>query len=186
MSHPLIFSCLQLSSDHWPPDHYTLLGLEPGEVEAGRIEQCVQERMEKLRRYQLTHAEHVTEAMNRLAQAFVCLTDPVAKKAYDAKLSPQPAKRPAKPAGLRRASRMDPDSRPAPPTRARASSRWLLLAWIVWLLLGVAGTVAGIVYFPEIQASFSGKQQQMRPAKKAPPKPSLSSFSERPTRSYWE
>src|SRR5437899_5144730 len=89
MSHRLICSCLQLSAAHWPPDHYTLLGLDPREVEPARIEHSVQERMEQLRRYQLTHAEQVTEGMNRLAQALVCLTDPAAKRAYDAALLTQ-------------------------------------------------------------------------------------------------
>jgi hypothetical protein len=77
MSHELICSCLQLSPDRWPPDHYTLLGLEIGEADTRRIEQRVAERMEKLRRYQLTHTDQVTEGMNRLAQALVCLTDPL-------------------------------------------------------------------------------------------------------------
>ena len=35
--------------------------------------------MERLRRYQLAHPDAVTDAMNRLAQALVCLTDPAAK-----------------------------------------------------------------------------------------------------------
>src|SRR5438128_6339197 len=102
MSHQLICSCLQLSPDHWPPDHYTLLGLDPREVESSRIERRVQERMERLRRYQLTHAEQVTEGMNRLAQALVCLTDPVARAAYDAKLFPRRAKQPTVTADSRR------------------------------------------------------------------------------------
>src|SRR5207248_933579 len=42
-----------------------------------------QQRLEQVRRYQLTNPEPATEAMNRLAQAFVCLTDPQARQAYD-------------------------------------------------------------------------------------------------------
>ncbi len=50
----------------------------------------------RLRQYQLNHPEEVTEAMNRLARAFSCLTDPTAKKAYDAWLSGPRVMEPAK------------------------------------------------------------------------------------------
>src|SRR4051812_45940295 len=83
MNHQLICSWLGLSSATWPPDHYRLLGLTPGAVDPGRVEQLVQERMERVRRYQLTHPELATEAMTRLAQALNCLTDPATKRAYD-------------------------------------------------------------------------------------------------------
>jgi hypothetical protein len=86
MSHKLICSWLGLPEETWPPDHYLLLGLEPGEGDAERIERHVHERLELFRRYQLIHPEQVTEAMNRLAQAFLCLTDPKAKRAYDTEL----------------------------------------------------------------------------------------------------
>jgi hypothetical protein len=39
-----------------------------------------------LRPYQLQHPELVTDAMNRLARAFTCLTNPEAKRVYDAAL----------------------------------------------------------------------------------------------------
>jgi hypothetical protein len=90
MSVELICSVLGLSPSRWPPDHYALLGLEPGEADAARIEERVLERMERLRPYQLAHPESVTDAMNRLAQALVCLTDPDARSAYDATLQPPP------------------------------------------------------------------------------------------------
>lgn len=90
MSHELICSWLGLPPDGWPPDHYRLLGLEPGESDPERIEQRVHERLEMVRRYQLIHPEQVTEAMNRLAQAFVCLTDPKAKREYDTALLGKP------------------------------------------------------------------------------------------------
>jgi hypothetical protein len=86
MNHELIRTWLRLSAPEWPPDHYHLLGLEPGEADTGRIEEQVHQRLESVRRYQLTHPDLVTEAMNQLAQAFVCLTDAEAKKAYDAAL----------------------------------------------------------------------------------------------------
>src|SRR5205807_2573282 len=45
-----------------------------------------QQRLERVRRYQLTNPEAATEAMNRLAQAFVCLTDAQARRDYDRSL----------------------------------------------------------------------------------------------------
>src|SRR5438552_19183826 len=86
MDRQLICTWLGLSDAAWPPDHYRLLGLEAGERNIERIEEQVHRRLESVRRYQLTHPELVTEAMNRLAQAFVCLTDPAAKRAYDVEL----------------------------------------------------------------------------------------------------
>jgi hypothetical protein len=92
MSHELICTWLGLEPGDWPPDHYRLLGLEPDESDSARIEQQVHDRLEAVRRYQLLHPELVTEAMNRLAQAYVCLTDPDARRAYD-------AGRPGRPSG---------------------------------------------------------------------------------------
>ncbi|HLJ96916.1 MAG TPA: hypothetical protein VKU02_27380 [Gemmataceae bacterium] len=86
MDRELIQSWLQLPPGNWPPDHYTLLGLKPGEGDAVRIEQQVHERMQRLRSYQLTHPELASQAMNTIAQALVCLTDPNAKSAYDRQL----------------------------------------------------------------------------------------------------
>jgi hypothetical protein len=86
MNHELICSWLKIPPTSWPPDHYTLLGLRPGEQDAARIERHAQWRMDWLRRYQLAHPDLVTEAMNRLAQAFDTLRDPQSKKAYDDQL----------------------------------------------------------------------------------------------------
>jgi hypothetical protein len=86
MDFELICSWLQLPAGSWPPDHYTLLGLAFGEADVAHIEQQVHERMAKVRCYQLPHPDAATEAMNRLAQALLCLTDPGAKKTYDANL----------------------------------------------------------------------------------------------------
>src|SRR5437763_5577934 len=86
MSHELICSWLGLPPGEWPPDHYRLLGLEPGESNTELIEQRVHQRLDSVRCYQMMHPEQATEAMNRLAQAFVCLTEPAAKKVYDAAL----------------------------------------------------------------------------------------------------
>ncbi|MDY3560065.1 hypothetical protein R5W23_001290 [Gemmata sp. JC673] len=75
----------------WPPDHYALLGFAPGEGDVGEIEARVLDRMELLRPHQIRHPEAVTEGMNRLAQALVCLTDPVTRAAYDRHLGIAPA-----------------------------------------------------------------------------------------------
>jgi hypothetical protein len=86
MDHALICKWLDLPDGTWPPDHYRLLGLPPGEPDVHVIEQRVHERLLTVRPHQLAHPEQATEALNRLAQAFVCLTDAKSKAAYDAKL----------------------------------------------------------------------------------------------------
>jgi hypothetical protein len=91
MEHDQVCSWLHLPPGSWPPDHYTLLGLPPGEADPARVEQHVHERLTRLRPLQLHYPEQVTEAMNLLARAFSCLTDPEAKRAYDAALFGQPA-----------------------------------------------------------------------------------------------
>jgi hypothetical protein len=91
MTHDLIRAWLGLPPGEWPPDHYSLLGLQPGEADPAHMEQTVHARLDSVRRYQLIHPEEATEAMNRLAQAFVCLTDPEAKRAYDETLFGTPA-----------------------------------------------------------------------------------------------
>ncbi|MHB1423312.1 MAG: hypothetical protein ACYC3I_08980 [Gemmataceae bacterium] len=82
----MICSWLGLPPGSWPPDHYRLLSLELGEADAGLIEQRVHDRLDAVRCYQIMHPEQATEAMNRLAQAFVCLTEPSSKRTYDAQL----------------------------------------------------------------------------------------------------
>jgi len=86
MKPEIICEWLGLPAGSWPPNHYCLLGLAPGEADARLIEQRVQQRLESVRRYQMKHPEQATEAMNRLAQAYVCLTEPANKQAYDAVL----------------------------------------------------------------------------------------------------
>jgi hypothetical protein len=121
MSHELICSWLKLPSKSWPPDHYTLLGLKPGETDAGRIERHVQLRMEWVRPYQLAHPDQATEAMTRLAKAFDCLSNQEARKAYDAELlGPRAPKKstqavPAPPAS--------PSSAPTPVSPRETQSR---------------------------------------------------------------
>src|SRR5260370_14786055 len=86
MNHQQICTWVGIADATWPPDHYHLLGLEVGEPNIERIEEQVHGRLEAVRRYQLTNPDLATEAMNRLAQAFVCVTDPAAKQAYDTEL----------------------------------------------------------------------------------------------------
>jgi hypothetical protein len=77
---------LKLPSDQWPPDHYTLLGLPRGAADMVQIETQAHDRMKLVRCYQISHPELATEAMNRLAEAFACLSDASAKQSYDAEL----------------------------------------------------------------------------------------------------
>lgn len=86
MSHDLICNWLGLPPNSWPPTHYVLLGLAPDETDVQKIEERVHERLLKLRQYQLNQPDQATEAMNRVAQAFACLTDPEARRAYDTQL----------------------------------------------------------------------------------------------------
>lgn len=116
MNHDLICNWLGLPPGTWPPDHYTLLGLEPGEGSAARIEHHVHERMERVRRYQLANPDVATEAMNRLAQALVCLTDPAARRTYDAALFP----------AATATAVLEPTRNPAP---ARNPLAWMFGAW---------------------------------------------------------
>ncbi len=89
MDHNLLCSWLGLPAGCWPPNHFALLGLDPGASDADAIEASVHERMGILRRYQLTNPELATEAMNRLAQAMICLTDERSRVAYVAELRAQ-------------------------------------------------------------------------------------------------
>lgn len=86
MDFTLLRSWLGLPPGAWPPDHYTLLGLDPHAFDPGRVEARVLDRMEHLRRHQLLHPELVTEGMNRLAQALISLTDPASKVTYDTEI----------------------------------------------------------------------------------------------------
>jgi curved DNA-binding protein CbpA len=83
MSRELICSVLGLPIETWPPDHYTLIGLRPDQADPARIESRVQELSARLRPFQLAHPDEVTDTLNRLARALVCLSDPHARAAYD-------------------------------------------------------------------------------------------------------
>ncbi len=127
MDHELICTWLGLPAKTWPPDHYTLLGLQPGDADCERIEQQVHERLARVRCYQLSHPGPATEAMNRIAQAFMCLTDRQAKRTYDAEHFPHlpPPEEPAPSAGTAQTAAQPAPARAAvltppaaPPARA--------------------------------------------------------------------
>jgi hypothetical protein len=155
MSRDLLSNWFGVAVSDWPPDHYRLLGLTPGESNLGLIEQRVHQRLDEVRRYQVAHPEPATEAMNRLAQAFVCLTDPLKKKAYDDALLPRPVEpvrpvppslprpvpeppplHPAAPEPLREepfaylydATALGPGGIPLPPVRVPEAARRVLAA----------------------------------------------------------
>jgi hypothetical protein len=147
MSRELICSVLGVPVTSWPPDHYTLIGLSPDHADVSHVESRVQELSARLRPYQLAHPEEVTEALNRLAQALVCLSDPIARMAYDAARSDQAiAPVPLRPADAT-VTRISPSLREAPPetvadsrlsARRRTYRRLALLRQlrIAWLDLG--------------------------------------------------
>ena len=73
MNKEMLCTWLGLEKTAWPPDPWTLLGLPRGEHDLCAIEDRVQDRMTKLRHYQLSYPEEATEGMNRLAEAFVAM-----------------------------------------------------------------------------------------------------------------
>ncbi|MCE9562419.1 MAG: hypothetical protein K8U57_10240 [Planctomycetes bacterium] len=95
MDYALLRSWLGLPPGPWPPNHYALLSLEVGHCDPAEVETFVLARMDRLRMHQLLHPELVTEGMNRLAQALICLTDPVARAAHDAELQTEEPEPPA-------------------------------------------------------------------------------------------
>jgi hypothetical protein len=80
MNQDILCTWLGLPKCTWPPDAWTLLGLTRDEHDLSTIEERVQDRMTKLRHYQLSFPEEATEGMNRLAEAFVTLTEACGKK----------------------------------------------------------------------------------------------------------
>lgn len=158
MNHELICSWLGLPPDCWPPDHYRLLGLRTGESDVALIEQQVHQRVETLRRYQMMYPEQATEAMNLLARAFVCLTEPEAKRAYDEQVLGPPTRTPPPPV------RASPP--PLPSSAEPASAH-------VWLFTpGINGPTAPPVRVPPPLPTEPAPKEQAAPAPTpAPPPP---------------
>ena len=70
-----------------PLNHYELLGLTTGESDSVRIRAATIERSAHVRRYCLgPHGDEATRLLGELGAAFACLSDPVAKAAYDLRL----------------------------------------------------------------------------------------------------
>lgn len=83
MNFEVICDWLRISDCDWPPDHYTLLGLEKGERDFQKIEMKVHQQLAIIRSYQLQNPDLATEALNRIAEAFDCLTNSKKKAQYD-------------------------------------------------------------------------------------------------------
>jgi hypothetical protein len=160
MAHDRICVWLALPSHDWPPDHYCLLGLRPGEADPARIEHRVHQRLETVRRYQLQDPDQATEAMNQIAQAFVCLTDPAAKKAYDAKLFGKESAPPA--------TSSEPEELPTESEdHQEASLSQDPLAWLYGPGSGSSATVASFSVVTPLQ-SDTEKGQSSRKFERVP------------------
>jgi hypothetical protein len=90
MNQEMLCTWLGLPKSAWPPDPWTLLGLKQGDHPLAIIEERVNDRMQKLRTFQLSYPEEATEGMNRLAEAFIALTEACSKKPAPAKPAPAP------------------------------------------------------------------------------------------------
>jgi hypothetical protein len=97
MNRELICTWLGLADKRWPPDPYALLGLTPEQCDAATIETRVQERMTRLRGYQLLHPLEATEGMTRVAQAYIVLVERHGSRPAP-KPEPPPATAPTAPA----------------------------------------------------------------------------------------
>lgn len=132
MSRELICSVLGVPAESWPPDHYSLLGIRPGPIDPVDLEARASDLSARLRTYQLSHPEPVTEALNRIAQALVCLKDPKERAAYDARFAgkePQVIPGPAREITRTRRLRFE-SKRPA--FRSLLFGRRWLDAWRTW------------------------------------------------------
>ena len=79
---------LRIPADRRPPSYYDLLGLPAFESDAVRIRQCVLERSEQVRRYQLgPHSQSAIQLLGELSRAFDTLTSPDRKLQYDRRLA---------------------------------------------------------------------------------------------------
>ena len=78
---------LGIAPDEQPPNHYQLLGLELYEADSDIIAAAVDERMEKIRTYQLgQHMQESQDILSQLAAAKICLCSEDRKASYDESL----------------------------------------------------------------------------------------------------
>jgi len=80
MNPELLCTWLGLQESAWPPNAWTLLGVRKEERNLAVIEKRVHDCMTKLRCYQLSYPEEATEGMNRLAEAFITLSEACTKQ----------------------------------------------------------------------------------------------------------
>ena len=93
MNQEMLCTWLGLPKTAWPPDPWTLLGLSHDVHDLPTIEERVQDRMTKLRCYQLSFPEEATEGMNRLAEAFLKLAETCGKTPPTPNVPAPPAKK---------------------------------------------------------------------------------------------
>ncbi len=171
MGNEVICTWLGLSSAEWPPDHYRLLGLQPGESDPQLIEQHVHQRLDSVRCYQMRHPEQATEAMNRLAQAFVCLTEPAAKERYDAGLRGVSLPRSTKTPTMHDMPVLDPEAFAPPVVNGRKSSPNLVLPPPLPDVPPVFEPPLAIEMPPVREAGSTPLPEKILPPRPAPPPP---------------
>jgi hypothetical protein len=127
MNQDILCNWLDLPKTAWPPDPWTLLGLPRGEQNLSAIEDRVQDRMTKLRHYQLSYPEEATEGMNRLAEAFITLTQACNKAAVVTAKLPQPVVISKDETAVIERTKLDWRDAPPPVRQEAASSPEVLL-----------------------------------------------------------
>jgi len=122
---------LGIPPDKQPPNHYSLLAIEPFEDNPDVIENAADQRMAHLRTFQTgRHAELSQKLLNEVAAAKVCLLKPQKKAAYDEQLRGQlqreaaPAVSPldSEPVDPALAGLFEKAGREEPTTRAKAAA----------------------------------------------------------------
>src|SRR5262245_44807802 len=79
---------LGIPREKQPPDHYLLLGLQPGESDAEVIDEAAIRQMAHLRGYQVgPHAGASRKLLNEVAEAHATLINPAKRKAYEERLA---------------------------------------------------------------------------------------------------
>jgi hypothetical protein len=78
---------LNIAAGNDAPTHYELLGLELDETDVAKIRRSYQERYENIHRYTVgNYSDAAIVIQGELSQACECLTNPAARRQYDATL----------------------------------------------------------------------------------------------------
>lgn len=78
---------LKVRDERRPPGHYQLLGFSGPQATRSEIEAAYARQMQTVRRYQVgAHMEVAQRLISELSEAYVCLSDPRRREAYDATL----------------------------------------------------------------------------------------------------